>query len=49
VGDVVTISTPSLGKLVNTVVTSKEAQPWTQGIAALYANLAARGLLEAKA
>lgn len=49
VGDVVTISTPKLGKLVNTVVTSKEAQPWTQGIAAFYANLGARGLLGAKA
>lgn len=44
-GDVVTISTPKLGKLVNTVVTSDKAAPWTQGIAAFYANLAARGLL----
>jgi len=49
VGDVVTISTPRLGKLVNTVVTSADAAPWTQGISALYANLAARGLLGAKA
>ena len=49
VGDVVTISTPRLGKLVNTVVTSADASPWTQGISALYANLAARGLVGAKA
>lgn len=49
VGDVVTISTPKLGKLVNTVVTSKDAPEWTQGIGAFYANLAARGLLGAKA
>jgi fumarylacetoacetate (FAA) hydrolase family protein len=45
VGDVVSISTPRLGRLVNTVTTSADAAPWSQGIAALYANLAARGLL----
>jgi fumarylacetoacetate (FAA) hydrolase family protein len=45
VGDVVSISTPRLGRLVNTVTTSANAAPWSQGIAALYANLAARGLL----
>jgi len=45
VGDVVSISTPRLGRLVNEVVTSKDAAPWTTGIAALYANLAQRGLL----
>jgi fumarylacetoacetate (FAA) hydrolase family protein len=45
VGDVVSIATPRLGRLVNEVVTSKDAAPWTTGIAALYANLAARGLL----
>jgi fumarylacetoacetate (FAA) hydrolase family protein len=45
VGDVVTIATPRLGRLVNTVATSADAAPWSQGIAALYANLAARGLL----
>ncbi|NBC35809.1 fumarylacetoacetate hydrolase [Novosphingobium sp. FSY-8] len=45
VGDVVTIATPRLGALINRVTTSKDAAPWTQGIAALYANLAARGLI----
>lgn len=45
VGDVVTIATPRLGKLVNTVVTCPQAAPWTMGIGAFYANLAARGLL----
>ncbi|WP_445190638.1 fumarylacetoacetate hydrolase family protein [Sphingobium sp. HWE2-09] len=45
VGDVVAISTPRLGKLVNTVVTSKDATPWTYGVTALMHNLAARGLL----
>ncbi|NKJ44115.1 fumarylacetoacetate hydrolase family protein [Novosphingobium sp. SG720] len=45
VGDVVTIATPRLGKLVNTVVTCPQAEPWTVGIGAFYANLAARGLL----
>ncbi|MEC3911578.1 fumarylacetoacetate hydrolase family protein [Sphingobium sp. CR2-8] len=45
VGDVVAISTPRLGKLVNRVVTSKDAAPWTWGLTALMTNLAARGLL----
>ncbi|MFC0205698.1 fumarylacetoacetate hydrolase family protein [Novosphingobium soli] len=45
VGDVVEISTPRLGRLVNTVVTSKEAAPWDLGIGALLTNLAGRGLL----
>ena len=44
-GDVVRISTPSPGALVNRVTTSKAAVPWTEGIGALMANLAARGLL----
>lgn len=48
VGDVVTISTPRLGKLVNSVVTSKDAAPWTFGVSALMTNLAARGLLNVK-
>lgn len=47
VGDVVAISTPRLGKLVNPVVTSKDAAPWTFGLTALMANLAERGLLSA--
>ncbi|QGP80129.1 fumarylacetoacetate hydrolase family protein [Sphingobium sp. CAP-1] len=45
VGDIVAISTPRLGRLVNRVVTSKDAAPWTQGIAAFMTNLAQRGLL----
>jgi fumarylacetoacetate (FAA) hydrolase family protein len=48
-GDVVSIATPKLGKLVNTVVTSAQAAPWTMGIAAFYANLTARGLVGGKA
>lgn len=44
VGDVVTISSARLGTLVNTVATSREAPAWEMGIAALYRNLAARGL-----
>jgi fumarylacetoacetate (FAA) hydrolase family protein len=49
VGDVVAISTPRLGRLVNRVVTSKDAAPWTFGVGALMANLAGRGLLAAQA
>ena len=44
-GDVVTISTPSLGAIVNTVRLSTEITPWTFGVRALYGNLAARGML----
>jgi fumarylacetoacetate (FAA) hydrolase family protein len=44
-GDVVTISTPSLGAIVNTVRLSTEIAPWTFGVRALYCNLAARGVL----
>ncbi|MEK7436058.1 MAG: fumarylacetoacetate hydrolase family protein [Pseudomonadota bacterium] len=44
-GDLVSISTPKLGRLVNRVTTSDLAPPWTFGIAALMKNLAARGLL----
>ncbi|RWR07056.1 fumarylacetoacetate hydrolase family protein [Paenirhodobacter populi] len=44
-GDVVEISTPLLGTLRNTVVTSDEAAPWTFGTRALMRNLAGRGLL----
>ena len=47
-GDVVSISTPRLGKLVNKVVTSKDAAPWTLGVAGFMTNLAARGLLTTK-
>ena len=45
IGDLVSISTPKLGCLVNRVTTSDLAAPWTSGIVALMRNLAARGLL----
>jgi fumarylacetoacetate (FAA) hydrolase family protein len=45
VGDVVTISTPRIGRLVNRVTTSKAAPPWQFGIGDLMRNLARRGLL----
>jgi len=45
VGDIVSISTPKLGKLVNRVTHSKDARPWTLGIAGLMQNLMQRGLL----
>lgn len=47
VGDVVTIESAKLGRLTNRVVTSKDAAPWTDGIGALFRNLAERGLLGA--
>ncbi|WP_420993611.1 fumarylacetoacetate hydrolase family protein [Cupriavidus sp. 30B13] len=46
-GDVVTISAPALGALVNTVGLCTEIAPWTFGVRALYRNLAQRGLLGA--
>ena len=45
IGDVVTISSPKLGTLVNRVTTSKAAPPWRLGIRGLMNNLAARGLI----
>ncbi|MCX2780618.1 fumarylacetoacetate hydrolase family protein [Microbulbifer thermotolerans] len=45
VGDRVTIRSPRLGALINTVTTSDKAPPWTFGISALMHNLTARGLL----
>ncbi|MFI8490430.1 fumarylacetoacetate hydrolase family protein [Streptomyces rubrogriseus] len=44
-GDVVRISSPRLGALVNTVVPSEQAAPWTFGVRALTRNLARRGVL----
>ncbi|SFC90768.1 fumarylacetoacetate hydrolase family protein [Massilia yuzhufengensis] len=44
-GDRVSISTPALGTLVNTVGRSDQIAPWTFGVRALYRNLARRGLL----
>ena len=45
VGDLVTISAPKLGALINRVGHSDKIAPWTFGIAALMTNLAGRGLL----
>ena len=45
VGDIVQISTPTLGALINEVNLSEEAEPWTFGTWALMKNLSARGLL----
>ncbi|WP_409674533.1 fumarylacetoacetate hydrolase family protein [Blastomonas sp.] len=45
-GDVVAIESRRLGRLVNRVVTSKDAAPWTFGIGSLMQNLAGRGLLK---
>ncbi|MEM0908688.1 MAG: fumarylacetoacetate hydrolase, partial [Pseudomonadota bacterium] len=44
-GDVVEISTPSLGTLTNEVTLSTKAPPWTFGVRALMSNLATRNLL----
>jgi fumarylacetoacetate (FAA) hydrolase family protein len=44
-GDVVSISTPRLGTLVNTVGACEDASEWTFGVRALMRNLASRGLL----
>ncbi|MBR1123768.1 fumarylacetoacetate hydrolase family protein [Bradyrhizobium lablabi] len=43
--DIVTISAPQLGKLVNRMRTSDECEPWTFGIGELMRNLAKRGVL----
>jgi len=43
--DIVTISAPQLGKLVNRMRTSDECEPWTFGIGALMTNLAQRKLI----
>jgi fumarylacetoacetate (FAA) hydrolase family protein len=45
VGDVVAISTPRLGTLVNRVNTSDRIAPWRYGVTALMRDLARRGLL----
>lgn len=44
-GDRVTIATPKLGALVNTVAHTNKAPKWEFGISALMKNLAERGLL----
>lgn len=48
VGDIVRISTPKLGALVNRVTTSKAAAPWHFGIRDLMRNLAGRGLIDSQ-
>jgi fumarylacetoacetate (FAA) hydrolase family protein len=45
IGDVVTISSPGLGILENTVRLSTECAEWTFGTRALMRNLAARNLI----
>jgi fumarylacetoacetate (FAA) hydrolase family protein len=45
VGDVVRISAPRIGSLVNRVTTSRDAPPWTFGVRDLMRNLASRGLV----
>ncbi len=45
VGDLVSVSTPLLGCLVNRVNTSDKITPWTYGASALMRDLARRGLL----
>jgi fumarylacetoacetate (FAA) hydrolase family protein len=43
--DIVTISAPQLGRLVNRMRSSHDCEPWTFGVGALMKNLAARKLL----
>jgi fumarylacetoacetate (FAA) hydrolase family protein len=45
VGDVVRVSSPKLGTLVNVVAKADRAPPWTFGVRALIASLAKRGVL----
>jgi fumarylacetoacetate (FAA) hydrolase family protein len=46
VGDVVRISSPDVGTLINEVVHTDQAEPWTFGTGALMTNLARRGVLK---
>jgi fumarylacetoacetate (FAA) hydrolase family protein len=43
-GDLVTVSSPRLGALVNRIKPADECEPWTFGVADLMRNLARRGL-----
>ncbi len=45
IGDLVSISSPKVGTLVNRVNRSDRVEPWTFGVGALMRNLSARGLL----
>jgi len=44
-GDIVTISAPRLGRLVNRIRPTDQCEPWSFGTGALMRNLAVRGLL----
>ena len=46
IGDIVTVSTPSLGALTNRMVHASTAPPWKFGARALMHNLAKRGVLD---
>jgi fumarylacetoacetate (FAA) hydrolase family protein len=46
IGDIVTVSTPALGALVNRVNHTDRIAPWTFGASALMTNLSRRGLLQ---
>ena len=46
-GDIVEISTPTLGTLRNVVTASDKARPWTYGMRSLFRDMARRGLLPA--
>jgi fumarylacetoacetate (FAA) hydrolase family protein len=45
IGDIVTVTTPRLGALVNRVNHTDKIAPWSFGVSALMKNLAERGLL----
>lgn len=45
IGDIVSISAPPFGPLINTVNSSASAPPWTFGVTALFKSLAERSLL----
>jgi fumarylacetoacetate (FAA) hydrolase family protein len=44
-GDLVTVSTEKLGRLVNRMRSCEECERWTFGVGALMRNLAKRGLI----
>jgi fumarylacetoacetate (FAA) hydrolase family protein len=45
IGDMVSVESPRLGRLTNVMVSTRDAEPWTFGAAALMRNLAKRGLI----
>ena len=44
-GDIVTIATPQLGRLVNRIRHTDQCEPWVFGVGALMRNLAGRGVI----